>query len=276
MALSKDRLAVCSWSLQPADAGDLVEKLGRAGVKRAQLALTPLVDGTPGWEDTASRLAQGGVEIVSGMLKPTGEDYATLATIRATGGVVVDATWEANQRLVESTADAAAALGLKTVSFHVGFIPEDPAEAGFAKLVDRLRWAADAYGGRGIDLLLETGQERAEGLNRFLDEVDRANVGVNFDPANMILYGMGDPIAAMRQLMPRVRQVHIKDAKATDAPGTWGTEVRVGDGDVDWPAFVAVLEEADYAGNLVIEREAGTSRIADVAHAAGVILQAGR
>jgi sugar phosphate isomerase/epimerase len=103
---------------------------------------------------------------------------------------------------------------------------------------------------------LETGQETAEELIEFIDAVDRGNLFVNFDPANMILYGTGEPLQAMRQLSQRIRSVHCKDAKWSTAPGKeWGQEVPLGDGDVNFPAFLRTLLEIGYAGPLTIERE---------------------
>jgi sugar phosphate isomerase/epimerase len=80
----------------------------------------------------------------------------------------------------------------------------------------------------------------------------------------MILYNKGDPVEALRTLGPWIRQVHIKDAVKTRTPGTWGEEVPVGEGEVDWPAFFATLRKIGFSGNLVIEREAGARRVADV------------
>jgi sugar phosphate isomerase/epimerase len=80
----------------------------------------------------------------------------------------------------------------------------------------------------------------------------------------MILYGKGDPIAALRTLAPWIRQVHLKDAKCTRIPGTWGEEVPVGTGDVDWRNFFSTLNDIHFTGDVVIEREAGNQRIADI------------
>ena len=90
------------------------------------------------------------------------------------------------------------------------------------------------------------------------------NVAVNFDPANMILYDMDEPIDALRLLVPHVPQVHVKDAKRTRVKGQWGEEVVVGTGEVDWVAFVRILAEADFAGSYVFEREAGDDRVGDI------------
>jgi sugar phosphate isomerase/epimerase len=87
----------------------------------------------------------------------------------------------------------------------------------------------------------------------------------------MILYGMGDPVEAVRVLMPHVRQVHVKDAVPAKRAGAWGEEVPAGTGAVDWKAFFGVLRDGGYAGNLVIEREAGEDRVGDVVKAVEMI-----
>lgn len=258
------RLAVCSWSLQPTNSQDLIARLQPTGVGRVQLALDPLRDDPVVWGDTVARLRQAGIEIVSGMFGCVGEDYSTLDTIRVTGGIAPDATWEQNWRNIQATASLAQQLKLKLVTFHAGFLPHDPAEPDFAKLKQRLVRTAEVFNARGIALGLETGQETAEVLSEFLTQLGQPNVGVNFDPANMLLYDKGNPIEALRKLGPWIRQVHIKDARRTQVPGTWGEEVMAGTGEVDWPAFFQALGEIGFAGNLCIEREAGNQRVADI------------
>lgn len=265
------RLGVCSWSLMPADAGELVRCMSQLGLSKVQLALVPVVEQPGKWGGVGDKLRGAGVEIVSGMLATIGEDYSSLDAIRRTGGIVPDEHWPANRELARKVADTAAAMGIPIVSFHAGFIPHDRADSDFAKLRDRLRTLADLYADAGLRLLLETGQETADDLLAFLDAVDKPNVAVNFDPANMILYDKGDPIAALRKLVDCVEQVHIKDAVRTRTPGQWGSEMVVGDGEVDWPAFLRVLDHAGYDGKLVIEREAGDDRNADIRTAARFI-----
>jgi sugar phosphate isomerase/epimerase len=89
-------------------------------------------------------------------------------------------------------------------------------------------------------------------------------MGVNFDPANMILYDKGDPIEAVRVLAPWIKHVHIKDAIRTKTPGQWGAEVPWGDGQVNSGAFLKVLRKVGFAGVLAIEREAGDDRVGDI------------
>src|SRR6185369_6189844 len=99
----------------------------------------------------------------------------------------------------------------------------------------------------GQSLHLETGQEPADILLNFLQDVELDNLFVNFDPANMILYGVGEPLPALRTLGRYVRSVHCKDAKWSDRPGeTWGKEVPLGAGAVDFPAYLRTLAEIGY------------------------------
>jgi L-ribulose-5-phosphate 3-epimerase len=269
------RLAVCSWSLQPTSPQDLIEKLKATGISRVQLALDPLREKPDVWGETPALLHQAGVTIVSGMFGCVGEDYSTLETIRATGGIAPDATWPENGDNIRATALLARKLRLKLVTFHAGFLPHDQKDPGFRKFLRRMAGTAVAFRAAGITLALETGQETASDLARFLEALKRPDVGVNFDPANMILYDKGDPIAALRELGLWIRQVHIKDARRTKVPGTWGEEVVVGTGEVDWPAFFTTLRKLRFTGDFVIEREAGNQRVADICTAKEVVVKAG-
>lgn len=263
------RLAVCSWSLQPTGPADLAAKVADCGLDAIQLALDPVR--TREWDEseTVRTLAESGITAVSGMMGAKGEDYSTLDTIKATGGVRPDATWPDNLAAADANADLAARLGLPLVTFHAGFLPHDPTDPERARMLDRLAQIIDLFKDRGVRVAFETGQESADTLLDVLAELPGA--GVNFDPANMILYAMGDPIDALRKLAPHVAQIHIKDAKPTTTPGTWGSEVPAGTGAVDWDAFFGVYREAGLACDLVIEREAGDSRIADVRAAATLV-----
>jgi sugar phosphate isomerase/epimerase len=259
-----ERLAVCSWSLQPESPADLVAKLESTGIRRVQLALDPLRDSPKIWGETAALFRQKGITIVSGMFGCVGEDYSTLETIRVTGGIAPDATWEQNWTNMRATVALAHELGLKLVTFHAGFLPHEEKDPNFAKMLRRLTETADVFKVAKIELGLETGQETAPVLVQLLQKLKRRNVGVNFDPANMILYDKGDPIVALRVLGPWIRQVHLKDARRTKVPGTWGEEVVAGTGEVNWQAFFATLRELKYKGDFVVEREAGTQRVVDI------------
>ncbi len=264
------RLGVCSWSLQPTSPAELTEKLRACGVSATQLAFEPLLDGTWSEIETVNRLRGAGIEIASGMIGFRGEDYSTLETIKATGGVRLDEHWEHNLSTANAGARLAARLGIRLVTFHAGFIPHERG-AERTLMIERLRRVIDAFDDRGVRVGFETGQENAETLLDALDDLKRPHAGVNFDPANMLLYAMGDPIAALRALLSRTVQVHVKDAVKTKTPGTWGSEVPAGEGEVRWSEFFGVLREGGSVVDRMIEREAGGSRAEDIRKAATMV-----
>ena len=205
--------------------------------------------------------------ITSTMIDFPQEDYSTLDTIKVTGGVVPAEHWNRNRGLFQGAAQITAKLGVKYLSMHAGFVDESkPAYA--EKVAARIRTLADIAKDSGLTLLLETGQETATELRHFLEKLDHKSVGVNFDPANMILYDKGDPIEAVRVLAPWIRHLHVKDALRTTKPGTWGSEVPWGDGQVGVERFLAVLGEVGCKGAMAIEREAGDNRLGDIKLAA--------
>lgn len=266
------RVGVCSWSWR-LPMKEVAAEMDKAGVKGIHLALGPFIapDKRHGAaEDAATltfvkaKIATGEWKLMSTMVGTVGEDYSTLETIRRTGGIVPDEHWEANKKIVTAGAKLTQELGCKYMSTHAGFLDEsDP--AALAKYIERVSWMRDECAKYGVTLILESGQETAEDLAKFMRKV--RGIGINFDPANMILYDKGRPMAALRTLRPWIKQIHVKDAKRTKTPGTWGEEVRWGDGEVGGKAFIAALEQSGFSGNYVVEREAGNDRPGDIRHA---------
>lgn len=261
------RIGVCSWSLEPPDAAALAARASATGVTAVQLALDPIRLGIMGVGEIRSRLEEAGLSIASGMMAMDGEDYSTLASIRETGGVAPDTTWPANREAARELATIAAELGIGLVSFHAGFLPESPRDPRWGVMLDRLRELAELFGERDVRIALESGQEAAPVLLRMLDALAAQQVGVNFDPGNLVLYGSGDPVAALHLLAPHIVQVHIKDALPALDAGFWGSEVPVGDGAMDWAAILGGLRQCPAVSTLVIEREAGTTRGDDIREA---------
>jgi sugar phosphate isomerase/epimerase len=266
------RIGVCSWSYQKPIAEVAVE-MEKTGVKGIHLALGPFLapdkrhgaaEGAAALARVKAKIASGEWKLLSTMIGFPQEDYTTLESIRKTGGVVPDDVWPRNKALFAAAAKMTKELGAPFLSTHAGFLDEHD-KAAYAKFVERLTWMRDECAKWGVKLILESGQETAPDLANFMKKVP--GIGINFDPANMILYGKGDPIAALDHLMPWIDQIHIKDAKATTKPGTWGTEVAWSEGQVGGRAFIAALQAKGYKGHFVIERESGTQRAKDIASA---------
>jgi sugar phosphate isomerase/epimerase len=185
-----------------------------------------------------------------------GESYADIPTVVRTVGLVPPATRAARLTEMKEISDFARVLGVAAVGLHVGFVPHDPGDALHRDVVAVTRELCDHCRANEQNLHLETGQENADTLLAFLGEVDRKNLFVNFDPANMILYGCGEPIEALRKVGDYVRSVHCKDATWAARPGEeWGREVPLGEGAVGMETFLRTLDELGYAGPLTIERE---------------------
>ena len=203
-----------------------------------------------------ARLKEMGITITVVFGGFEGESYADIPTTAKTVGLVPRETRAARTRELKEMADFAKLLAVDTVGLHVGFIPHDASDPGFGEIVDVVRSVCDHCKANGQRLHLETGQETAEGLLRFITDVDRDNLFVNFDPANMILYGSGEPIETLGKVGAHVRSVHCKDAKWAAKPGEeWGAEVPLGEGDVGMENFLRKLRELGYDGPLTIERE---------------------
>jgi sugar phosphate isomerase/epimerase len=260
------QLAVCSWSGQPDSPQTLLQRLDAIGLKRIQLALDPIL-ARPAWADALRLLRDAGVTVVSGMFETGAEDYSTPASIRKTGGLLPDAAFAAVFARVPAYLALLDELGLDKVSFHAGFIPHDGTDLHRALMIKRLGQLAAAFAKGKKLLLLETGQETAPTLVSLLDELGAPNLRVNFDPGNMLLYSMGDPIAALETLLPRIAQIHIKDAIPSGDSEVWGRETPAGEGQVDWRRFFEILANANYAGDLVIERECGNDPVNEIARA---------
>ena len=259
-------VGVCSWSLQVTSVPELQGFLDRLGVDVVQLAC-----GDPhhaAWDegDDLPAAALAATFRMSGtMLGFPGEDYASPQSIERTGGFGDPTTREERLDRLKWALARTMALGLTDVTLHAGYIPPvgSPARRAFLDTLAKVgTLAADA----GVTAAFETGQESAALLRRTLDDLACPNLKVNFDPANMLLYDQDDPLKAIELLAPDIRSVHVKDGNRPATPGTWGTEVPLGEGQTDTAEFVRTLTRVGYRGPLCIEREVGTQaeRFADI------------
>jgi sugar phosphate isomerase/epimerase len=187
----------------------------------------------------------------------SGESYADIPTTAQTVGLVPEETRAARVQEMKETSDFTRLLGCSTVALHIGFVPAKGSKS-YQNLLDVTRDLLDHVAENDQQLNLETGQESADHLLEFMGDVNRDNLFINFDPANMILYGTGDPIEALKKVGHLVRSVHCKDAKwapAGERGKSWGQEVPLGEGDVGIETYLQTLKDLGYLGPLTIERE---------------------
>jgi sugar phosphate isomerase/epimerase len=203
-----------------------------------------------------SRLKELGITVTVVFAGFEGESYADIPTVTRTIGLVPKETRQERTAELKDIADFAKLLGVDKVGVHIGVVPHDRTSADYKEVLQVTRDVCDHLAKNGQNLHLETGQEPADALLKFLEDVGRRNLFINFDPANMILYGCGEPIPALRTLGRYVRSIHCKDATWSEKPGeTWGAEVPLGQGAVDFAAYLRTLKEIGYEGPLTIERE---------------------
>lgn len=152
-------------------------------------------------------------------------------------------------------AEFAEKLGVQDVITHCGYLPEDPTCKEYSDIVAALKYLADFYQAHHCNFLFETGQETPVTLLRTIQDIGTDNLGINLDPANLILYGKGNPVDALDVFGSYVRGVHGKDGLYPTDGKHLGKETPLGQGKVNYPAFIARLKEIGYDGAITIERE---------------------
>jgi L-ribulose-5-phosphate 3-epimerase len=219
---------------------DLAGRLRRA-LDRSQIEATSVVVGGPG--------------------KEVWDFYGGPLTI----GVVPRETRDARVAHIKKASDFARQCGIPAVQTHCGFIPENPNDNLYKETVETIRDIAAYCKRNDQNLRYETGQETPITLVRTMQDVGTDNQGVNFDLANLILYGKANPVDAIELLGPYVQGIHAKDGLWPNDPKRLGEEVPIGKGKVDFPRIIARLKEIDYRGAVTIEREtSGPQQMEDV------------
>lgn len=255
-------MTLAPWSIGvftsiDAGLGVHLEVAKELGIPSIQLHAPHAVGRTPQQaESFLKRLENFGIELTCVFGGFDGESYADIPTVERTIGLVPPETRSARLIEMKEIADFARILGCDVVGLHLGVVPHDTKSKEYADIVEVTRQLCDHAANNEQAVHLETGQETADALLQFIGDTQRSNLFINFDPANMILYGTGEPIEALRKVGRYVKSVHCKDATWSDQPGkTWGMEVPLGKGQVDIGKYLATLKEIGYTGPLTIERE---------------------
>ena len=221
----------------------------RAALDRYQIVATSLVSGGPGPE--VYDFYQGPLTI----------------------GLVPREYRDARIAQIKKTSDFAKQCGVRAVQTHCGFIPENPNDPVYAEAVEAIRTVAAYCQQNGQNFRCETGQETPITLFRTIKDVGLDNVGVNFDAANLILYGKANPVEALDILGPFVQGIHAKDGLYPTDARQLGREVPIGEGKVNFPAFIRRLKEIGYRGPLTIEREISGPKQTEDVRAAKIYLE---
>jgi sugar phosphate isomerase/epimerase len=262
--LSMDQVGIflrCTGRTDPREALEAVKSLGLSMV---QISKLPDRFYTPeGAEEFHALLRQIGVRASAVVVVFDGESYKDQDAVRSTVGFLPASLAEARIDYTRKCIDFASALGVRIVTFHAGFIPGDVRDPAYQRMLDTISGIAAYAAKRGVGISLETGQESGEELLRFVNQITAARVGVNFDTANLVLYGKDDPPRALRTLLGRVTSAHLKDGMPPDNPSQLGKEVRLGEGQAQVKECLRILQEANFKGPLVIENYVWRSKGTD-------------
>lgn len=254
---------LCSPGIE--DPFEAMTKLEEMGVHVTQLGpLSPDFYTCENAAQLKKEAAERGITFVGVFVGFPGESYASMDAVKATVGFAFPEKLQERMTIFMKGIDFAAAAGIPGVLLHMGFLPHDPCDPIHKQMVAAVGCLADMANAKGLFLGLETGQETAEELLAFIDELGRPNVNINFDPANLILYGKSDPNAALKILGKHLVSCHAKDGIWPTEEGQLGSEMPLGQGQVNIPEFVATLKAVGFTGPIVIEREAGDDRIGDI------------
>lgn len=171
-------------------------------------------------------------------------------------GLVPLHTRDQRMRSMMLGSDFVKELGVTDVITHAGFIPENPMTTEYRGFVTDMRILANYFKNNGQNFLFETGQETPMTLLRAIEDIGTGNLGVNLDPANLIMYGRGNPVDALDLIGKYVRNMHVKDGLYPTNGRDLGKEVPVGQGKVNFPKLLGRLKnEFGYDGALTLERE---------------------
>ena len=244
------------------DARATLAEAKQFGVRAGQIGFggeLPLESAAEQWDEA---LKTEKFTVVTAFCSYIGEDYSDIPAVLRTVGLVPPATRAERVARTKAVSDVAAKLGIDSVACHIGFIPHDTHAPLYAEMRDVALELCHHCHKNGQFFTLETGQEPPKVLLQFIEDVHHPNLKINFDPANMILYGTGEPVEALEVLGKHVVSVHCKDGDwpLMEHPEALGEERPLGEGAVDFPAFIAKLKEIGYRGILSIEREGNLSK----------------
>jgi len=268
MQVLKDmEIGVMFWAGR--DPAETIRELKSVGARCGQIGIAgdlPLAGAAAQWK---SALDAERFTVVTAFCAYKGESYADIPTVKNTVGFIPRGTRVEREKRTYEVSDFARDAGIPSVATHIGFVPEDTSDPDYIAVREMVRRVCDHCAKNKQTFALETGQEGAETLLEFFIDVNRSNLGINFDPANMILYGTGDPVAALGTLAAHVISVHCKDGDwpPKGVPGALGEEKPLGQGSVGMERFINKLKSIHFKGPLNIEREVSdhAQRMQDIA-----------
>lgn len=162
---------------------------------------------------------------------------------------------EARVERLKQGIDFCQASGIPAVHAHFGFIPENPKDLLYVEFIATMKKVGEYALKRNIDIYFETGQETPITLLRAIEDIGTGNLFVNYDTANLVMYGKANPMDGLKMLGKYIKALHAKDGLYPTDPNELGKEVQIPNGEVNFPAIIASLKKMNFKGNITIEIE---------------------
>jgi len=213
-----------------------------------------------------------GVDIATLWSMPSGRTVWNFVEGPTTIGIVPPATRSERVLQLQESARIAGEIGVPSITTHLGFIPEFPGDEDYYGVMQAIKSIANVCLDQGIEFWFETGQETPVVLLRLIEDVGTGNLGINLDPANLLMYGKANPVDALDVFGQHVKGCHAKDGEYPTDGVNLGKEKPMGEGRVNFPLLVPKLKEKGFTGVLAIEREiSGPQQIEDIKRAISIL-----
>ena len=231
------------------------EEVAKLGVQACQISCTAefMIDKLKP-KEIRKASEDFGIEITSFFLVFEGQIYNRTEEGVSTVGFIPEEFRVKRLELAEKFSDLVREIGVRSITSHVGAVPNDPKSPLYLEFVPVMKKFVEYCQRNSQIFCFETGQELPSTLKRLIIDIGD-NAYVNLDPANLILYGMAHPLDAVEILGEYVRGMHAKDALWPNRDEELGIEVPVGKGEVDFPLLISRLKEKGFKGPITIERE---------------------
>jgi len=231
------------------------KEVAKLGIRTCQISCTAelMIDKLKP-KDIRKTSEEFGIEISSFFLVFKGQVYDRLEEGASTVGFIPEEYRTRRLKLAEKFSDMICEIGTKSITSHVGAIPNDEKSPLYLRFIPVMKKFVEHCKRNGQIFCFETGQELPSTLKRVIIDISD-NAYVNLDPANLILYGMAHPLDAVEILGEYVRGMHAKDALWPNRDESLGIEVPVGKGEVNFPLLISRLKDKGFQGPITIERE---------------------
>jgi sugar phosphate isomerase/epimerase len=177
------------------------------------------------------------------------------------GGARFSDSSQVEQRLEKTRQimQAAAELRVPVVTTSLGLVTAESLKSGFLK--EALRHLAEVSDRTGTRLAIETGGD-PQAMSDLLKELGNTGLGACYDPASLIIEGF-DPLSGIDPFADHILVAHVRDGTA-GSDRRPGRETPLGQGQIDFPKYLAALDQSGFHGVPYLRRTTAERPLQDI------------